>query len=128
VVVVVMVGRRMIPSLGVGTQNMVAEVVQAHIHLRLRMVVVLSTVLAEVVLVTRQEPLQAVLAVRGAVIPAVVVEPVESMMALAVMMEILENLDVVMAAEAAGEAHLLGWDSAVMAECQAVAAAVVGET
>ena len=48
-------------------------------------------------------------------------------MALAGLMEHQENLDVAMVAAAAGEVHLPGWDSAVMAECQVAAVVEVGE-
>ena len=48
-------------------------------------------------------------------------------MALAVLLEHPESSDVVMAEGAAAEAHLLGWDSAVMAECQEAVVAEVGE-
>ena len=50
-----------------------------------------------------------------------------SMMALAVLLEHPENLVAAMAEGAAEVSHLLGWDSAVMVECQEEEAVEVGE-
>ena len=50
-----------------------------------------------------------------------------SMMALAVLLEHPENLVAAMAEGAAEVAELLGWDSAVMVECQEEEAVEVGE-
>jgi hypothetical protein len=108
------------------TQNTAGAVAEAVIHLRLRMVVVLSTVLAEVVEAILQEPLQAVLVEHGVRMPVAEAGLVESMMARAVLMDHLGNSAVATEAEAAGEERLLAWALVGMEERQVVVAVEVG--
>ena len=110
------------------TQSMAEAVGLERIQPRQGLVAVLSTAVVVEGLDSRQgRQIMAAMVAPGEVIRLALVVLVGSMMAQAVLLEHPENLVAAMAEGAAAEAHLLGWDSAVMAECQEAVAAEVGE-
>ena len=112
----------------VGTQNTEAGLGLERLQRRRGLVAVLSTAAAAVGLDSLQgRPPMAVMAVLGVAIRLVLAVLVESMMAMAVLMEHPESSDVVMVAEVAVEAHPLAWVLVEMEERQVVAAEVVEE-
>ena len=109
-------------------QSMAEAVGLERIQPRQGLVAVLSTaVVVEGLDIRQGRQLMAAMVAPGEVIRLALVVLAGSMMALAVLLEHPENLVAAMAEGAAAEAHLLGWDSAVMVECQEAEAVAVGE-